>query len=87
MNETYDSIIAFMESYKDAHTKRKSQKLQENLERPLSDLGLDSLGLVTLICATEEHFNIDIKASELPVYPTVRNYADLFYKKVEEKHE
>ena len=46
-------------------------EIEDNLDKDMSlqgDIGLDSFGLISMICKIEKHFNIRIPDYELPTF-------------------
>lgn len=54
--------------------------IELNLQMKLKDLELSSLGLVQLICAIEDEFDIEISNADLKSFKTVKNVVDYLEK-------
>lgn len=51
-----------------------------NLKTKVKDLPLSSLGLVQLICALEDEFDIEISNADMKSFKTVKDVADYLEK-------
>ena len=51
-------------------------------KQKIKDLGLSSLGLIQLICAIEDRFEVEITNQEIISFKTVKNVVDCMEKKV-----
>ena len=49
----------------------------------ITDLGLSSLGLIQLVCAMEDEYDIEIRNSDLKKFKTVKNVVDCLKEKTE----
>ena len=79
MGATQDKLKMIISEYVDI----APDSIDINMNLQL-DIGLDSFGLISLVCAIESEFNISIPDQELSGFTTLQDMAEYIYKQTQE---